>query len=533
MISRFVSAVRASGPWRATLLLTIVVTLLHLLAAGRVPLSADEAHYALYGLHPDWSYFDHPPLVGWLQALVLPFAQSEFALRLWPIGLSAATALVLFRFARRLFPADSAWLAFWSVAIYQSGLLFQALGLALLPETPLLLFALLGVLALLNALDRARLVDDRQGWRPLRAPVLSRHYSIHGGQKCGTRGSSCSAWLLFGLCIGLAGLSKYTAVTLVLSAALFVIMQRRLDVLRTPGPWLAVALALLLIAPVLYWNATHDWLSFRYQLGHGFRPKDWDWTRVGISQLAQFFAYAPGVYVFGLLALLAGLKAWRERGVQLSLLLVLPVLLLFAAGSGREESLPHWTALAWAGSTPLAARWLLAHWTHRPVRAFSYFSGGYSLALILLLHVLFIFPSLPFPGKHHPLAPLAGWPQAAQHATRLHAEYLRAQPQAVLLVPNWSLASRLAWYARPLPVQVPDARFDQFDLWFGSPADAAAGVLVVPDRFLKSTQRVRERFAHCEERDALPVYAGSTTVVTFHFYLCRGYRGSNTQPVHP
>jgi len=312
-----------------------------------------------------------------------------------------------------------------------------------------------------------------------------------------------------------------------------VILQRRLDVLRTPGPWLAVALALMLIAPVLYWNATHDWLSFRYQIEHGYRAKDWEWTRVGITQLAQFFAYAPGIYVFGLIALFAGFREWRERGVQLSLLLVLPVLLLFTSGSGREESLPHWTALAWAGSAPLAARWLLAHWEHRPVRAFAYFSGGYSLALILLLHVLFLFPTLPFPGKHHPLAPLAGWPQAAERATQLHAEFLREQPQAVLLVPNWSLASRLAWYARPLPVQVPDERFDQFDLWFGSPANGTAGVLVAPDRALKTLHRVRARFAHCEQRDPLPVYAGSSTVVTFHFYLCRGYRGTNTAPAPP
>lgn len=496
MIRAGLYRLRAFGPWRSTLALTLGVAVLHLLAAGRVPLSADEAHYALYGLHLDWSYFDHPPLVGWLQALVLYFASSDFVLRLWPIGLSVTTALVLFRFARRLFPDDNEWLAFWSVVLYQSSLLFQALGLALLPETPLLLFALLGMLALLNALEHERLSD----------------------------------WILFGLCIGLAGLSKYTAVTLVFSAALFVLLQRRLDVLRTPGPWLAVALALMLIAPVLYWNATHDWLSFRYQLEHGFRPKDWEWTRVGISQLAQCFAYAPGVYVFGLIALFAGLKEWRERGVQLSLLLVLPVLLLFAAGSGREESLPHWTALAWAGVAPLSARWLLAHWAQRPVRAFSYFSGGYSLSLIILLHVLFVFPSLPFPGKHHPLAPLVGWPQAAARATQLHTEFLREQPQAVLLVPNWSLASRLAWYARTLPVRVPDERFDQFDLWFGSLAAGTSGVMVAPDGARKPTRRALALFAHCEERDALPVYTGTATVVTFHFYLCRGYRGTRTDP---
>lgn len=491
MMPRPASRVRALGPWRASLGLTLTVALLHLLVAGRVPLSADEAHYALYGLHLDWSYFDHPPLVGWLQALVLPFSQSEFALRLWPIALGTATSLVIYIFARRLFPQQSPWLGFWSVVFYQSGLLFQALGLALVPETPLVLFTLLALLALLRALERAQRRD----------------------------------WLLFGLCLGLAGLSKYTAVTVALSAVLFVVLQKRLDVLRTPGPWLAVLVAALLISPVLCWNATHDWISFRYQLGHGFRPKDWAWSRVGISQAGQVFAYAPGIYVFGLIALVAGFREWRERGVQLSLLLVLPVLLLFVSGSGREETLPHWTALAWAGVAPLAVRWLMAHRSRRPVCALVNFSAGYSLFLILAVHVVLLFPNLPFPGKKHPLAPLAGWPAAAERAASLRRELATEQPGAVLMVPNWSFASRLAWYARPLPVQVADARFDQFDLWFGTPAPGAAGVMVVPDIALKSAQRVLARFGACAEREPLPVYAGESVIVTFHFYFCRDYRG--------
>ena len=34
------------------------------LFAGPLP---DEAYYWLWGQHPDWSYFDHPPLQAWLQ----------------------------------------------------------------------------------------------------------------------------------------------------------------------------------------------------------------------------------------------------------------------------------------------------------------------------------------------------------------------------------------------------------------------------------------------------------------------------------
>jgi 4-amino-4-deoxy-L-arabinose transferase-like glycosyltransferase len=484
------------GPWPSALWLTLAVALLHAFAAGQVPLSADEAHYALYGLHLDWSYFDHPPLVGWLQALILLGSSSDFALRLWPIALSSATALTLFAFARRLFPDASPWQAFGCVVLFHAAVLFQLLGLALVPETPLMLFALLAMVFLLRALDAGRLRD----------------------------------WLVLGAALGLAGLAKYTAVTLVPTIVLFVLLQKRLAVLRTPGPWLAIAVAGLLITPVLYWNASHDWISFRYQFGHGFRPKAWEWSRVGLSQLGQFFAYAPLLYVGGLIALVAGLRTWRERGVQLTILLVLPVLVLFASASGREETLPHWTALAWAGMSPLAMRWLAAHWPQRAVRLLAYVSAGYSLLVIAMLNLLLQVPSLPVPGHRHPLGPLAGWPAAAEHAARLRTGMVPTQPDAVLLVPNWSLASRLAWYARPQAVQVADSRFDQFDLWFGSPATGAGGVMVVPEYALKSTRPVLARFARCDEQDPLAVVAGGRNIVTFHFYLCRDYRGPNVAP---
>jgi len=500
MIKTTTARLQALGPWRATLTLTLAVAVLHLLAAGRVPLSTDEAHYALYGLHLDWSYFDHPPMVGWMQALVLRISDSEFALRLWPILLSALTTLVLFLYTRRLFPQDSPWLGFFSVAFYQSGLLFQLLGLALVPETPLLFFTLLALLALLRAVD-----DDR--WRD---------------------------WLTFGLCLGLAGLSKYTAVTLTLTCALFVVLQRGHDSLRNPKLWMALFLsafvALLVIAPVLYWNAEHDWVSFRYQLGHGFRAKNWEWSRVGLSQLGQMAAYAPGLYLFGLIALVTGARAWRERGTQLTLLLVVPILVLFVSGSGREETLPHWTALAWAAVTPLATRWVLRHWTKRPVRMLVYGSAGYSLILLTLLYTLLLVPVLPFPGPRHPLSPLLGWPEAATRAAALRADFARDEPEAVLLVPNWSLASRLAWYARPLPVQVTDTRFDQFDLWYGTPRSGTDGVLVVPDYMLKAGRRMLGHFDACREAEPYRVVRAGQTVVTFHFYLCRDYRGPDTDP---
>ena len=62
--------------------ITLAVLGIHLLIAPGLSLGVDEAHYALYGMLPDWSYFDHPPLTGWLQWLALQLGDTELILRL-------------------------------------------------------------------------------------------------------------------------------------------------------------------------------------------------------------------------------------------------------------------------------------------------------------------------------------------------------------------------------------------------------------------------------------------------------------------
>ncbi len=482
-----ISAEHERRALRATLLLLLASTLLHLLVAGRIALSVDEAHYALYGLKPDWSYFDHPPMVGWLQMLVLLISESEWALRLWPALLMAMSGALLYRFSRELFPQESPWLAFAAVLVLQSAVIVQLLGIALVPEAPLLLFGLAAALSLWSAVKR-------QYWRD---------------------------WCLLGLWLGLAGLSKYTAVTLALSVVLFVLWQGQWRVFLTPKPWLAALLALLLILPVLYWNAQHDWISIRYQLGHGAPDLEWELARFARAQVGQLLAYAPGVYLFGLMALIAAIRQRHKSNRRFLLSLALPPLLLFGWAAGYEETLPHWTLLVFATLAPLSAHWVWHHWGRRWVRYTATGSLIYSLLLVLLIHSQFLLPWMPFKPLQHPLSDLYGWQQAAERAVVLNSG--RDTP---LLVGNWSLASRIAWYARPHSVQVTDSRVDQFDLWFGSLQKGGAGLLIVPDYF-EGREEVSglAKFEQCEPLDRMTVLLRDTAVHRFSFYNCVGYRG--------
>ena len=488
--SRMTDQRQGLNPTSATYLLILISTVLHLLVAGRVELSGDEAHYALYGAFLDWSYFDHPPMVGWLNALVLVFSHSDFALRVLPILMFAGVSLTVFQLARDLFPEANPWLGFVSVAVLQSGILFHIIALAMIPETPLLLFGLLAVLML---------------WRAVNSNKLQH-------------------WVYVGLCFGLAGLSKYTAITLVVTAVLFVHFSHRWRVIHTPGPWLALLISLTLIAPVIYWNATHDWMSFSYQLGHGFNQPDWRISRFLLTQLLQFVVYSPGIFILGLWALISSFGHWQHPAVKLILVFVLPVLVLFNWGGGYEESLPHWTSLAWAGLAPLTARWLMHGWQKRWVRLSVWASAIYSLFIILLLHSLLFYPWLDLPEDKNFLRDVYGWRDATARARKLSREMAETPgAKPVIMVNNWSLGSRLAWYSYPEPLIIDDTRIDQFDIWYGGPQGISRGVMVVPAYF-KHPQTLKTKFHSCEQIDQLPVTHHNHIQVTYYFYACYNFQ---------
>jgi hypothetical protein len=68
-----------------------------------------------------------------------------------------------------------------------------------------------------------------------------------------------------GLAVGLALWAKYFAIALALPLALFLLLDRAArKALATPGPWIALAIALVVVAPHLLWLLRNDFLPFAY-----------------------------------------------------------------------------------------------------------------------------------------------------------------------------------------------------------------------------------------------------------------------------
>jgi len=80
----------------------------------------------------------------------------------------------------------------------------------------------------------------------------------------------CRFWVVAGVAAGVAFLAKYSGAAVLPLLLLAADPHER----RTPWPWLGLAAALAIAAPNLAWNATHDWISFRFQLHEGLVHAD-------------------------------------------------------------------------------------------------------------------------------------------------------------------------------------------------------------------------------------------------------------------
>jgi 4-amino-4-deoxy-L-arabinose transferase-like glycosyltransferase len=466
-------------------------SILALIHAWSLPFSADEAHYALYGSFLDWSYFDHPPLVGWLQSIALMFSSSEFSLRVLPIMISALSLYLLFNLTKKDFGAKTAYV---TILLFISAPILQILPFGMIPETPLILAGLLNI------------------W------VLKR-IQTNEGQKI-------TDWLLLGLVLGMAGLSKYTGVTLALSTFIVLLLQFKGRLFSQLGLYLAGVIAAICILPVLYWNMQNDWISFLYQLNHSAGKSEYSLVDALRMQVTQLAAFGPLVYVTGLIAI------WKLRSsneAKMWLIFSVPILILFSILSAKGRSLPHWTELGVILMLPLIASIVVASFTKaqgsKLLKGVLIGLATFSVTLTLIVQVLLTYPKIAFDDYHHPLADLMGWKEVSASISN-HAE-----EGDKVFIPNWSHASRVAWYARPMPVKVLDLRFDQFDLWFGSAEIGDSGILLLHADGKGFKEKLLQQFKRCELKDEVEVKIDSSYVNYFKLYRCDHYLDASNKEV--
>ena len=106
------------------------------------------------------------------------------------------------------------------------------------------------------------------------------------------------------------------------------------------------------------------------------------------------------------------------------------------------------------------------------------------------------------------------------------AELSQATKATGIAVQNWTLGSRAAWYAKPIPVFVLDQRKDQFDLWFGQ-LPQGANILLINWSGMAFSAPIgnKSSFERCEPLDSLEIQRFGQILSKFDFSLCSNWQG--------
>ena len=257
-----------------------------------------------------------------------------------------------------------------------------------------------------------------------------------------------SVWLLWisaGVALGLAGLSKYSAALTVLGLLAFVALSpRQRRWLADPAPYAGAAVALLLITPVIVWNARHGWVSFGFQGGRGAPGSGLKPAQVLAMALGEIAYLSPWLFVPLVIGLIA---AWRKRGDDRRLFLVclsLPPIVVFTLTPlWGARGLPHWTMPGWFFVFALAGAWVDdRRIADRTLRRWALASAGLLAAVAALVTVQ---AATGWPLRLLPLRPGVADPtlEAFDWRGLSDAPAMRPRP-AFVLAAKWSDAGKIA-----------------------------------------------------------------------------------------
>jgi Dolichyl-phosphate-mannose-protein mannosyltransferase len=293
-------------------------------------LGVDESYTIAISRRLSLSYFDHPPLHQWIAHFTALTVGENVVARAPFVALFFATGWIYYRLTSGLFDSHSALIALFALNV--TPFFFASAGSWIVPDGPLLFGLALAALAAAR-LFFAGPQDDPSAWR---------------------------LWLVVGVGLGLAGLSKYSAVLTAGGLAAFVLIspdQRHW--LKHPAPYVAAIVALAMITPVIVWNAQHGWASFEFQGARGVPAGGLRPAQFATMVLGQIAFLSPWIFA----PLVGGLaSAFRQQGDERRVFLLclsLPPIALFTLTplwGGRGQ--PHWTMPGWFFAFALMGVWL-------------------------------------------------------------------------------------------------------------------------------------------------------------------------------
>lgn len=381
--------------------------LINIIQATTTELFDDEAYYWVYSGFLDWGYFDHPPMVAALIKAGYAVFHNELGVRIGMVFLNTATIFIIQELTakkdERLFYAIAA-----SMAVAQVG------GILAAPDIPLLFFTALFFLLFQRFLYRMNIVNT----------------------------------LLLGICMACMLYSKYHGILVIFFAFI-----SHIKLLTKPQAYGAGLICLVLFAPHLYWQYTHNFPSLQYHLFERNAPN------YKISFTLD--------YIIGQIALAGPLMGWlllwaaykykpvtlSERAMHYTFA---GIYLVFLVSTIKGRSEANWTVAAFIPLMVLSHQHMVKHYR---LRKWLMKSVPYTLALVILVRIYMMswVPAIP------------GLERNEFHNNHVWTNevHQKAKQLPVVFINSYQQASKYWFYTGvpALSLNSPYYRRNNFNLW--------------------------------------------------------------------
>jgi hypothetical protein len=431
---------RAGVAWRGLAALAAAVAALLLATSGRYGYHRDELYFLRAGREPAFGYVDQPPLTPLIaRAMDALLPGSLTGLRL-PSVLASALVVLL------------------------TGLIARELGGG--RGAQLLAAASMGVSSFLLAVGHmlSTTTLDLLAWTAL-SWLLVR--SLRDGGP---------VWLATGAVAGLALQNKSLPLVLLATVLVGVLAVGPRAALASRWPWLGTAVALLVWAPHLVWQAANGFpqLALSAAIAAGSSGSSQPWYLFLPFQLVLVSPLLVPVWVLGWwrLARDPALHTWRAFAVAYVLVAV-----LFGITGGKPYYLAGFFPVLLAAGAPA-----VVDWVRRRARRVRAGLVAAALALSLVMNAVLMLPVVPverlaetpITDIHYDAGETVGWPEFAATIAAVRAQ-VPAGERVAVLTGNYGEAGAVD---RLLPDLAP-AHSGHNAYWEWGPPPEEAGTLIV------------------------------------------------------
>ena len=370
-------------------------------------LTYDEAYYWLFSKHLDWGYFDHPPMVALFIKVGDFLFSHELGVRISSVVAQVITLVLVWKIIDEKEPTRNKVILFFGISA--SIVMFQVYGFITTPDVPLLLFAACFLFTYKQFLKES-------GW--INTILLS---------------------------LSMAGLvySKYHG-----GLVIIITILAHFRILLNVRFWIAGIFALALFTPHIFWQFSHDFPTFQYQMVSRLDPFSFKhFLSFWPNQFATLNPFTLGAVLFIVVKQLP--KDTFERVLYF---ILIGFLLFFWMSTFWGHAEPQWTVVCSIPIIFLVYRYSV---DHQPFRKYIYRFIFPTLLLLGIIRIILIFNMIPEKLKAH-----------NQIASARDIEKI-SMSSPVIFLNSYQRASSYTFYTGTPSFSLNNIyhRKNQFDLW--------------------------------------------------------------------